>query len=91
MEAYNAALAIAPGLAEVRVSLGDLWRLQGEAGRAAAAACYTEALRGERRCAAAWRGLGDVRREAGDATQAVACYQVRRPGWAGVPAGRAGG
>jgi tetratricopeptide (TPR) repeat protein len=76
MEAYSAALAIAPGLHEARVSLGDLWRLQGEAGRAAALACYAEALRRAPGCAAAWRGLGDAHREAGDATQAVACYQV---------------
>jgi protein O-GlcNAc transferase len=75
MEAYDAALAISPALSHVRASLGDLWRLQGESGRGPALACYSEALRRDPACAAAWRGLGDARREAGDCTQAAACYQ----------------
>jgi protein O-GlcNAc transferase len=75
MEAYNAALAISPGLADVRTNLGDLWRAQGESGRAAALACYGEVLQREPLHAPAWRGLGDVHREGGDHTQAAACYQ----------------
>ena len=77
MEAYNAALALAPDLSDVRCHLGDLWRAQGEGGRAAALACYSEVLRRDPGHAPAWRGLGDVRREAGEPAQAVACYQVR--------------
>jgi protein O-GlcNAc transferase len=75
MEAYNAALAIAPGLADVRTNLGDLWRAQGDSGRAAALACYGEVLQREPLHAPAWRGLGDVHREGGEHTQAAACYQ----------------
>lgn len=75
MEAYNAALATNPDLHEVRASLGDLWRLQGPAGRPAALACYAEALRRCPGCATAWRGLGDAHREGADAAAAVACYR----------------
>ncbi|KAI7842191.1 hypothetical protein COHA_004104 [Chlorella ohadii] len=75
MEAYNAALAIVPTLSDVRTNLGDLWRAQGESGRAAALTCYAEVLRRDARHAPAWRGLGDARREAGEHAEAVACYQ----------------
>lgn len=75
MESYNAALALAPHLSDVRCHLGDLWRAQGEGGRAAALGCYAEALRRDPGHAPAWRGLGEVRREAGEHAQAVPCYQ----------------
>lgn len=64
-------------------NLGDLWRAQGAAGRASAQACYAEALRLDPAYAPAWRGLGDLMREAAEHTQALAAYQeaVRlRPG-----------
>ncbi|KAI8466334.1 MAG: TPR-like protein [Monoraphidium minutum] len=75
MDCYAAALRINPGLVDVHNNLGDLWRAQGPAGRAAAQQCYGEALRLDPRYAPAWRGLGDLLREAGDAGQALACYQ----------------
>ncbi|GAB4819185.1 hypothetical protein N2152v2_006231 [Parachlorella kessleri] len=62
-------------LTDVRTNLGDLWRAQGEQGRAAALQCYTEVLRLDNTYAPAWRGLGDCYREAGDHGQAVTCYQ----------------
>jgi protein O-GlcNAc transferase len=60
---------------DVHNNLGDLWRAQGASGRAAAQQCYGEALRLDPRYAPAWRGLGDLMREAGEAGQALACYQ----------------
>lgn len=64
-------------------NLGDLWRAQGPVGRSAAQQCYSEALRLDPGYAPAWRGLGDLLREAGDAGQALGCYQEAarlRPG-----------
>ena len=61
---------------DVHNNLGDLWRAQGQLGRQEAQRCYQEALRLEQSYAPAWRGLGDVFREAGDHNNAVACYQV---------------
>ncbi|GBF95992.1 hypothetical protein Rsub_08807 [Raphidocelis subcapitata] len=85
MEAYGAALAINPGLVDVHNNLGDLWRAQGAAGAAAARARYAEALRLDPGYAPAWRGLGDLAREAGDAAAALGCYGEAarlRPGYA---------
>ncbi|PSC71029.1 putative UDP-N-acetylglucosamine-peptide N-acetylglucosaminyltransferase SEC [Micractinium conductrix] len=75
MDAYNAALAIDPDLPAVHTQLGDLWRAQGEAGRTAAAGCYADVLRRSPEHAPAWRGVGDVHREAGEGDKAIACYQ----------------
>ncbi|KAL4437522.1 hypothetical protein ABPG77_003503 [Micractinium sp. CCAP 211/92] len=75
IEAYQAALSISPGLPDVRTNLGDLWRAQGEAGRPAALSCYAEALRCAPGHAPAWRGMGDVHREAGEHERAVTCYK----------------
>lgn len=61
---------------DVHNNLGDLWRAQGQLGRQEAQRCYQEALRLEQGYAPAWRGLGDIFREAGDHSNAVACYQV---------------
>ncbi len=72
-----------PQQVDVHNNLGDLWRAQGAAGRAAAQQCYAEALRLDPGYAPAWRGLGDLAREWGDQGQSLACYQeaVRlRPG-----------
>jgi tetratricopeptide (TPR) repeat protein len=64
---------------DVHNNLGDLWRAQGPVGRSAAQQCYMEALKLDQQHAPAWRGLGDLLREAGDCQQAVACYQVGLP------------
>ena len=61
---------------DVHNNLGDLWRAQGQLGRQEAQRCYQEALRLESGYAPAWRGLGDIFREAADHNNAVACYQV---------------
>lgn len=61
---------------DVHTNLGDLWRAQGPSGQAEAQRCYAEALRVDVRHAPAWRGLGDLMRERGEHTPAVACYQV---------------
>jgi protein O-GlcNAc transferase len=61
---------------DVHNNLGDLWRAQGQLGRATAQQCYSDALRLDPNYAPAWRGLGDSYREAGDHQQAVLCYQV---------------
>ena len=60
----------------MHTNLGDLWRAQGASGQAEAQRCYAEALRVDVRHAPAWRGLGDLMRERGEHTPAVACYQV---------------
>lgn len=44
-------------------------------GRSAAARCYREALSRHPGYAPAWRGLGDLHREANEAAQALPCYQ----------------
>lgn len=62
---------------DVHTNLGDLWRAQGASGQAEAQRCYAEALRVDVRHAPAWRGLGDLMRERGEHTPAVACYQAR--------------
>ena len=64
----------------MHTNLGDLWRAQGPTGQAEAQRCYAEALRVDVRHAPAWRGLGDLMRERGEHTSAVACYQVRARG-----------
>lgn len=56
--------------------MGDLWRAQGAMGHPQAQRCYSTALRLDQGYAPGWRGMGDLLREAGDHTQAVACYQV---------------
>ena len=61
---------------DVHTNLGDLWRAQGPSGQAEAQRCYAEALRVDVRHAPAWRGLGDLMRERGEHTPAVACYQA---------------
>lgn len=48
---------------------------QGAAGRLPAAQCYSEALRQDPSLAAAWRGLGDLRRECGDLEGSLSYYQ----------------
>ena len=60
----------------MHTNLGDLWRAQGPSGQAEAQRCYAEALRVDVRHAPAWRGLGDLMRERGEHTPAVACYQA---------------
>lgn len=62
---------------DVHNNLGDLWRAQGQLGRLEAQNCYREALQIDPHYAPAWRGLGDLFREAGDHNQAVVYYQVR--------------
>ena len=64
---------------DVHTNLGDLWRAQGPSGQAEAQRCYAEALRVDVCHAPAWRGLGDLMRERGEHTPAVACYQARHP------------
>lgn len=61
---------------DVHNNMGDLWRAQGALGRPQAQRCYSTALRLDQGYAPGWRGMGDLLREAGDHTQAVACYQV---------------
>jgi len=74
-ETYIAALAIDPGLSTVHCRLGDLWRSQGDSGRAQAVKCFTTALKYDRDLAVAWRGLGDCAREGGNLDAAVSCYR----------------
>ena len=62
---------------DVHNNLGDLWRAQGQLGRMEAQSCYQEALSIDAHYAPAWRGLGDLFREAGEHSQAIAYYQVR--------------
>ncbi len=69
---------------DVRCNLADLLRTQqGKAGCSSATRLYTEVLRDCATCAGAWRGLGDVCREAKDALRALPFYQVRGIGWKG--------
>jgi len=75
MECYMSALRINPNLVDVHNNLGDLWRAQGPAGRAAAQRCYMDALKIDVSYAPAWRGLGDLFRESGEFQQALHYYQ----------------
>ena len=70
---------------DVHNNLGDLWRAQGQLGRIEAQNCYQEALQIDPHYAPAWRGLGDLYREASDHSQAIVYYQVRRPSPPGYP------
>ena len=69
-------MTISTAQVDVHTNLGDLWRAQGPSGQAEAQRCYAEALRVDVRHAPAWRGLGDLMRERGEHTPAVACYQA---------------
>lgn len=60
---------------DVHNNLGDLWRSQGAGGSAPARACYTAALALSPAYAPAWRGLGDLAREAGEHVGAVRAYR----------------
>ena len=66
---------------DVHNNLGDLWRAQGQLGRIEAQNCYQEALQIDPHYAPAWRGLGDLYREASDHSQAIAYYQVALSSW----------
>lgn len=74
-ECYNTALRVSPNLVDVRTNLGDLWRLQGPLGRQVAERCYTDAITLDPKFGPAWRGLGDLMREAGNPQGAIRCYQ----------------
>jgi len=85
MECYHSALKLNPSLVDVHNNLGDLWRVQGPAGRQNAEKEYHAALAMDKTYAPAWRGLGDLMREAGNSQQALGLYQeaVRlRPAYA---------
>lgn len=60
---------------DVHNNLGDLWRVQGKAGRLAAEKEYQAALAIDKGYAPAWRGLGDLLRESHSFEQALNCYQ----------------
>ena len=76
LQAYATALTIDPSQNLVRCSLADLWRNQGtEAGRVTAVRLFNEALEKNRKCSAAWRGLGDCARESGFYEKAIQYYQ----------------
>uniref|UniRef100_A0A061RFK4 protein O-GlcNAc transferase n=2 Tax=Tetraselmis sp. GSL018 TaxID=582737 RepID=A0A061RFK4_9CHLO len=74
IECYNAALRINPNLADVHSNLGDLWKMQGESGRQSAEREYFASLSIDRQYAPAWRGLGDLYRDAGNFDQALGCF-----------------
>jgi serine/threonine-protein kinase len=74
IEAAQKAVRLRPDLAEAHNLLGLLlWQFRGD--RAAAVACFREAVKRDPRLADAWANLGHALREGGDPDGALAAYR----------------